>query len=160
MDLLEGERLIWSGYRAWRSQIGFLLGWGLVALLPAAAAIAIQGSGVDPRWVGLTLVLLAVLIAVAVVRRFWVHYAVTDGRVHLRRGIVARSVQTTNLSRVQNLNLRQTLLDRVLGIGTLDFDTAGTAESDSDFAFDGIADPATLQRKVLTAMGSNGGSGL
>lgn len=160
MELLEGERLIWDGYRAWRSQIGFLLTWGLLAILPAVAAIAIQGSGVDPRWIGLTMVLIAVLIGVAVVRRFWVHYAVSDRRVHLRRGIAARSVQTTNLSRVQNLNLRQSLLDRILGIGTLDFDTAGTGESDSDFAFDGIADPARLQQRVIGAMGGTGADGL
>lgn len=160
MELLDGERLIWHGYRAWRSQIGFLLAWGLVAVLPAVAGIAIQGSGVDPRWIGLSMVMLAALIGVAVVRRFWVHYAVSDRRVHLRRGIAARSVQTTNLSRVQNLNLRQSLLDRVLGIGTLDFDTAGTGESDSDFAFDGIADPAGLQQRVLNAMGGDGTGGL
>jgi uncharacterized membrane protein YdbT with pleckstrin-like domain len=40
---------------------------------------------------------------------------------------------------VQNVNTEQRLIDRVLRVGTVDFDTAGT--DDSDFTFRGIANP-------------------
>lgn len=41
-------------------------------------------------------------------------------------------------------------MQRVLGVGSIDFDTAGTNESDSEFVFAGIVDPNGLRRRIDT----------
>ncbi len=46
------------------------------------------------------------------------------------------------------MNLSQSFFDRVFGVGTLDFDTAGT--EDSDFKFRGIADPRRAAARAST----------
>jgi uncharacterized membrane protein YdbT with pleckstrin-like domain len=48
-------------------------------------------------------------------------------------------VQQTRIDRVQNVNTEQSIMDRILRVGNVDFDTAGT--DDSDFHFVGIAGP-------------------
>jgi uncharacterized membrane protein YdbT with pleckstrin-like domain len=48
-------------------------------------------------------------------------------------------VQQTNIDRVQNVNTNQSVIERMLQVGTVDFDTAGT--TDSDFKFVGVDDP-------------------
>jgi uncharacterized membrane protein YdbT with pleckstrin-like domain len=40
---------------------------------------------------------------------------------------------------VQNVNTHQSLFDRIVRVGKVDFDTAGT--DDSDFVFEGISHP-------------------
>ena len=50
--------------------------------------------------------------------------------------------QQTRIERVQNVNTSQSFLERVLGVGVVDFDTAGT--DDSEFRFVGIADPGSV----------------
>ena len=74
------------------------------------------------------------------------HYVVTNERLHIRRGLVASNVQETRLDRVQNVNTHQSVIERMLQIGTVDFDTAGSG--DSDFAFTGVAQP----EKVVAAV--------
>jgi uncharacterized membrane protein YdbT with pleckstrin-like domain len=91
-------------------------------------------------------VALVAVLAVGLVRRLGTHYLVTTQRLRIRRGILARRVQQTQLERVQNVNTDQSFLQRVLRIGTVDFDTAGT--DDSDFTFRGIADPEQVVAAV------------
>ena len=53
-------------------------------------------------------------------------------------------MQETRLDRVQNVNYNQGVLDRMFGVGTVDFDTAGT--DDSEFRFEWINNPETVVR--------------
>ena len=52
----------------------------------------------------------------------------------------------TTIDRVQNVETRQSLLERALRIGTVDFDTAGTDQS--QFCFEGVATP----KRVVVAV--------
>ena len=73
-------------------------------------------------------------------------YTITNHRLHIKRGIIARKTQEARLERVQNVNTDQGVLDRILQVGSVDFDTAGT--TDSDFAFRGVAQPEKVVRAV------------
>jgi hypothetical protein len=42
------------------------------------------------------------------------------------------------------VNLSQTIFQRLLGIGDVDWDTAGTDAADADFTFRGVDDPSAL----------------
>ena len=58
---------------------------------------------------------------------------VTNRRLHIKRGIVSRTIQETRLERVQNVNYTQSVTQRMLQIGDVDFDTA--AGDDYTFIF-------------------------
>jgi uncharacterized membrane protein YdbT with pleckstrin-like domain len=90
--------------------------------------------------------ILALSVLVGYVRRLATHYTITDRRLHIRRGILSRIEQQTTIDRVQNVETHQSLLERVLRIGTVSFDTAGT--EDSDFSFEGVATPRAVVRAV------------
>jgi uncharacterized membrane protein YdbT with pleckstrin-like domain len=145
MDLHPSEHELYSGHPSWRSTLGFYL----KGLLLAIVAGAIVWFAVDDHRVYGVLVAIAVFVVVLVVgflRRLGTHYVLTNERLHIRRGLLARDVQETRLARVQNVNTRQTVLERLLRVGTVDFDTAGT--EDSDFAFHGLAHPAAVAQAV------------
>ena len=73
-------------------------------------------------------------------------YLVTNQRLYIRRGILSKHEQQTRIDRVQNVNTEQRFRDRVLRVGTVDFDTAGT--DDSDFRFVGISSPSQVAAAV------------
>jgi uncharacterized membrane protein YdbT with pleckstrin-like domain len=62
---------------------------------------------------------------------------VTNPRLSIRRGVISRSAQQMRIDRAQNVNTQQTVMDRLVRLGTVDFDTAAT--DDSEFRFVGIA---------------------
>ena len=93
---------------------------------------------------GAGVVVFGIILAIGFVIRIGTTYTITNHRLHIKRGIIARKTQEARLERVQNVNTEQGVLDRILQVGTVDFDTAGT--TDSDFAFRGVSHP----EKVVT----------
>jgi uncharacterized membrane protein YdbT with pleckstrin-like domain len=143
MDLEPGERLIFEGHPSWRSIIGFYFkGLLIVAGGGALAGVATQiaGDEVDAGLVTLVvIVLLAIVLVAGYLKRLFTTYTITDHRLHIRRGIIARAEQQTLITRVQNVNTHQSVLQRMLAIGNVNFDTA--AGDDYDFEFSGVASP-------------------
>jgi uncharacterized membrane protein YdbT with pleckstrin-like domain len=149
MELQPGERVIFTGHPSWRSILDFYFkGLALVILGAAIAAlVTIISDKVDWAITGaVAAVVLVIVILVGLVKRTTTTYTITDRRLHIRKGVFTRVTSDTRLERVQNVNTRQTLAERLLRVGTVDFDTAGT--EDSDFAFVGVASP----RKVVEAV--------
>jgi uncharacterized membrane protein YdbT with pleckstrin-like domain len=136
MDLHPGEDVVFEGHPSWRGLLAFyasgVLGVAIVAVVLALAASV-------PVAVVAAVVLLALVLLVGFVKRMATTYMVSNQRLYIRRGILAKNVQQTRIDRVQNVNTNQTLFQRILSVGTVDFDTAGT--DDSEFRFLGIADP-------------------
>ena len=81
-------------------------------------------------------------------------YTITDRRLTIDVGLFARELHETRLERVQNVNSRQSMFERFLGIGTVDFDTAGGVGY--GFKFDGVADPHAIVRTVSQALHEGG----
>jgi uncharacterized membrane protein YdbT with pleckstrin-like domain len=84
-------------------------------------------------------VVMAIVVLAGLVVRTATDYTITNQRLRIRRGILAKRIQQTSIDRIQNVNTDQSFIDRVLRVGSVDFDTAGT--DDSDFTFRGIANP-------------------
>jgi len=109
----------------------------LAALVAAAPAL---GDGVEWGLVAAAVVVGAALVIVAgFLKRMATVYMVSSQRLYIRKGILSKHVQQTRIDRVQNVNTSQSLLERILRVGTVDFDTAGT--DDGDFRFIGISSP-------------------
>jgi uncharacterized membrane protein YdbT with pleckstrin-like domain len=94
------------------------------------------------------------------VARVATRYTITNRRLNIKRGIVSRTIQETRLERVQNVNYRQTVYQRIMQIGDVDFDTAAT--DDYNFVFAGVADPGDVVHEVdrATGTGVEGSHGL
>jgi putative membrane protein len=144
-----GETTLWEGHPSWKAMLLFYIKWTLVSLIPVVIWVLLNAVGVDisSTWFDLaTLVLLVLTYAGGWLLRRTTSYLVTDRRIRIRRGIASRHEATTHIDRVQNVNLSQTLFQRLLGIGDVDWDTAGTDAPESDFTFRGIDDPGALVR--------------
>ena len=100
------------------------------------------------------LVVLALTLVVGFLKRWATTYTITNRRLNIKRGIISREVQETRLERVQNVNTSQSVYQRVMRIGDVDFDTAASG-GDYDFIFYGVADPADVVHKVDQATGVN-----
>jgi uncharacterized membrane protein YdbT with pleckstrin-like domain len=158
MDLHSGEEIVFEGRPVWRSILSFYV-TGLVAAIAIGIVVAIATS--TGLGVAVWLVLFALVVLVGFVRRVETRYTITNQRLRIQRGILAKNVQQTRIERVQNVNTRQSMVDRILRVGTVDFDTAGT--EDSDFTFVGVGSPHLVveavdraQREAAQAVGREG----
>jgi len=144
------ETVIYSGHPSWRSMLDFHLA-GLFGALAGGAIARLVSS----NWgyaVAAFAAILAISLLIGLIRRVSTRYTITDRRLHIRRGILSRTEQHTTIDRVQNVETHQSLFERLLRIGTVSFDTAGT--DDSDFAFVGIASPRVVVAAVDRAQQS------
>jgi uncharacterized membrane protein YdbT with pleckstrin-like domain len=153
-----GERILFEGHPSWRSILDFYVKGLLLTLLvclAVALVTSVTGDGVDEGLVTIVAVVgVALTLLAGFVKRVATSYTVTDHRLHIKRGIVSRTVQETRLERVQNVNYTQSVLQRVLQIGDVDFDTA--AGDDYNFVFSGLADPDVVVHTVDQATHSSG----
>jgi uncharacterized membrane protein YdbT with pleckstrin-like domain len=153
MQLLEGEHVLWQGRPSWRSNVSHYVVWIPLALLPVIIAGAVtandHGTGLPyPTWIGISIILVILVVGIDTIRRYATHYWITNQRLVVRRGILARREQTARFERIQNVSVTQSLMDRLLKVGAVSFDTAGTDERASDFTFRGISDPESVVRIV------------
>ncbi len=123
----------------------------LLAGVAAGVAGVIADHHVQTPWViAAVLVVFGAAIAAGQLRRLRTTYSITNRRLTIEIGIFARDLHQTRLERVQNVNARQSVLERMLRIGTVDFDTAGEARF--DFTFRGVEDPRGIVRTVDRAL--------
>jgi uncharacterized membrane protein YdbT with pleckstrin-like domain len=147
VDLQAGEKVIYQGHPSWRAILGFYLKGALVgAAAGVLAALINEGAGLG---VVTFVVILAVTIVVGFIRRVATVYTITDRRLNIKIGIVARKVQETRLQRVQNVNYDQGVYERLMQIGDVEFTTAGTDES--NFVFAGVGQPEQVVKDVERA---------
>jgi uncharacterized membrane protein YdbT with pleckstrin-like domain len=153
MDLHPGEQVVFEGHPSWRALLSFYLG-GVAGAIVIAVVVALVTSVVVGVLAGA--VLIAAVLGFGLVKRQSTTYLVSTQRLYIRRGLLAKRVQQTRIDRVQNVNTEQSLRERILRVGTVDFDTAGS--DDSEFRFAGIANPGEVvtavdraQREATTA---------
>jgi uncharacterized membrane protein YdbT with pleckstrin-like domain len=151
INLSPGERVIFEGHPSWRAILGFYLKGILIAALAGVVATLFGAGGGTVFLVVLIVIGLSVLIGF--LKRVATTYTITDRRLNIKRGIVSREVQETRLERVQNVNYRQSVYQRLMQIGDVDFDTAAT--DDYNFVFAGVADPADVVHRVDQATGAS-----
>jgi len=150
LNLSPGEQVIFEGHPSWRAILGFYLKGVLIAVVLGVIAKLAFGDGTAFLVI---LVVLALTLLVGFLKRVATRYTITSRRLNIKRGIVSREIQETRLERVQNVNYRQSLYQRLMQIGDVDFDTA--ASDDYNFVFAGVADPAEVVEAVDRATGAS-----
>jgi uncharacterized membrane protein YdbT with pleckstrin-like domain len=149
LNLSAGEQVIFEGHPSWRAILGFYLKGLLVAIVLGVIAKLVDGNGSAFLVI---LVVIAITVLAGFVKRVATTYTITNRRLNIKRGIISREIQETRLERVQNVNYKQSVYQRVMQIGDVDFDTAAT--DDYNFVFYGVANPAEVVHRVDRATGA------
>src|SRR5437764_1827193 len=123
--------------------LGYYIKGVIGALMVAVIGYFLDGVGLGA---GFLLLVIALVLVAGFIRRFATIYTITTQRLRIKHGIIARHVQQTDIVRVQNVNTDQSMLERLLQVGTVDFDTAGTG--DADFKFAGVEEPEEVVAAV------------
>jgi uncharacterized membrane protein YdbT with pleckstrin-like domain len=154
VDLEPGEEIFFHGHPSWRSMAAFYVRGLIAAVLAGVIAglvTRIASGHVETGWVGAVVAVVFVVVLLSgLIRRISTTYTITNRRLTISAGLLSREMHETRLERVQNVNSRQRLLERCLGVGTVDFDTAGGAAY--DFKFHGVDDPRQIVRTVDRAL--------
>ena len=120
--------------------------WLVVALVLLIAALSLSG---DLRRGGEALAVFCAIFAIysavpALVRRASTELAVTDRRVIYKSGILARHTLEMNRSKVESVDVDQSLLGRLVGFGTII--VRGTGGSLEPIRM--ISDPLTFRSHI------------
>src|SRR5215204_1016008 len=157
-----GEQVLYEGHPSWRAILDFYIkGIAATAVVTLLAALGTNLFG-DETDAGLVTIVALIGVAITIlagfIKRVATSYTITNRRLHIKRGIVSRTIQETRLERVQNVNYQQSVLQRMLQIGNVDFDTA--AGDDYNFTFAGVSEPADVVHMVDDATRRGGSEGL
>ncbi|WP_214368573.1 PH domain-containing protein [Pseudonocardia sp. H11422] len=136
--LVEGEEVIMHKHPHWKMLVlpvlVFLVTIGLAVY---AAALIRDLSWAAYGWLGLAVVGAVIIVWFAVtplVRWRTTHFVVTTRRVLVREGVFSRQGIDIPMSRINSVQFRHTIVERLLGCGTLVIESA----SDEPLEFDDV----------------------
>ncbi len=153
VEMLRDETTIWEGHPTWRAMLSFHVKWFAVTIVLFALLIGVDKAGVNVSTsiIGLVLIVgIGLTILAGWLDRFFTQYTITTKRLHIRRGVLSKTESSTNVDRIQNITVRQSPVDRIVRVGSIEFDTAGDDSSDR-FAFRGVNDPQDLRERIMRA---------
>jgi len=105
------------------------------------------------KWTGWLVGLIVLAWAAWLVLKYfqWVmtYFVVTDRRVIYRTGVLSKKGVEIPLERINNINFHQRIIDRVIGAGDLDIESAGR---DGQSHFDFVRHPDGVQHEIYRQM--------
>ncbi len=113
-----------------------------------------------PGWTNYPIIILALIPSLWLLGRFvrWRSYvvALTSTRILVRQGIFGRDTVQLRLQRITEVNIRQELIERVLGTGSLIIDVQG---EDDSLTLEYMRKPAVVQRVINSQINEIVGGG-
>ena len=113
-----------------------------------------------PGWTNYPILILALIPGLWLLGRFvrWRSYvvALTSTRILVRQGILGRDTVQLRLQRITEVNIRQRLIERVLGTGSLIIDVQG---EDDSLTLEYMRKPAVVQRVLNSQINEIVGGG-
>lgn len=102
------------------------------------------------NWIVLGLVIAwAVWLGIKYMAWARTYFVVTNQRVIYRTGVVSRHGVEIPLDRINNINFRQRIIERMIGAGNLDIESAGDQGSST---FDFVRHPDGVQQEIYKQM--------
>src|SRR6185437_15170438 len=113
-----------------------------------------------PGWTNYPIIIIALIPGLWLLGRFvrWKSYdvALTSTRILVRQGILGRDTVQLRLQRIVEVNIRQALIERVLGTGSLVIDVQG---EDDSLTLEYMRKPAIVQRVINSQINEIVGGG-
>jgi uncharacterized membrane protein YdbT with pleckstrin-like domain len=131
---------------------------GIPLFLLLIGVISIQGSDSDAAkfvagwgW-GILALIWAGWLALKYFQWRFTYFVVTDDRVIFRTGVFAKHGVEIPLERINNINFRQGIWERVIGAGDLDIQSAG---QEGESHFEDVRHPDGVQQEIYRQMEVN-----
>jgi uncharacterized membrane protein YdbT with pleckstrin-like domain len=138
--LVEGEQVVVHTHPHWKKIVlpvlALLLVVGLGSYLAAVIATQTWSAAGWAALGGLGLVLVGWLTVLPVIRWRTTHFVVTTRRVLVREGVLTRQGIDIPMARINSVQFRHNIIERLLGCGTLVIESA----SEEALEFDDIPD--------------------
>ena len=147
----------WTGRTSWKYFSGSLILWVVLAIV-AIVGISWAAQGNDERmffWQLKWDLIIIAAMGVFFLARMFLHilshrYRLTSQRLFVERGILSQTVDQTELIRVDDVRLHKSLMDRILGLGTVE--VMSTDATDENLRVIGIAAPEQVAEAIRTNM--------
>jgi uncharacterized membrane protein YdbT with pleckstrin-like domain len=146
--LTDGERIDREMRPHWRILVVPVLVLLLTVFATSYATARWAGRWQPLAWLFLVVAVLVVgrWVVVPVVRWATTQYVLTNRRLIVRTGIVARQGRDMPLARVNDVHFRYTVLERLLGCGTLVVESAGET---GQLVIAAVPDVEVVQREIF-----------
>lgn len=135
----EGD--LWQGRASWKSMYPALLLWLVITLVVSLGIGAI--SSWNRSYVLWALGACGIYLLYVLGRHAYgvwsVSYKLSTQRLFIRRGILTQTVDQTELMRIDDVKITQTLIERMLGIGAVE--VTASDRSDKSLLIRSIEDP-------------------
>jgi len=113
-----------------------------------------------PGWINYPILIIALVPGLWLLGRYvrWRSYdvALTSTRILVRQGILGRDTVQLRLQRITEVNIRQALIERILGTGSLVIDVQG---EDDSLTLEYMRRPAVVQRVINSQINEIVGGG-
>ena len=164
VNLQDGERVLYKEY----PQKAILVFWFFKALFYAAiissfiarfvsifSIMITRSSYTDDYFLNFILFFIILLVVafayqIALLRSYTFH--ITNERVILFGGILLRKIKNVPYHKITDVSITQNIIERMLGISTLNVHTAGTGAQRPEIRFFGIRDPEKPQSIVVNEL--------
>ena len=140
------EEDLWEGRASWKSIYPSLLLWLLITL------VVTLGIGFISEWkftfwaLGLCGLYLLYLFGRHAYQVWSVSYKLSTQRLFIRRGILTQTIDQTELMRVDDVKITQTLIERMIGIGLVE--VMASDRSDKSLFLRSISDPEQVAEHI------------
>lgn len=134
---------------------GTLAGWGTILLFVAGILLAILGTmGLGLYWLALTLAAVGIIVW-RWLENFASRFEITEERLVIRRGIIAKSVDEIELYRIKDVRINFSIINQIAGIGTISISSSDETTRQGDLVIRDVeraqARREELRRLVDTA---------
>ena len=150
------EIVYFSGSPALRGSLGlfFVNGFVGIALVVGAWLLHTRGTWIVPT--AILVAILLVIFPVLLVRS--VRYRISNYRIDFERGVLSKDIDTLELWHVEDIQLHQSLLDRVMRLGTIT--VISHDETTPRLPLQSLPDPRpifeTLKQRIITVKRQRG----
>lgn len=121
----------------------------LAALLTVAATVLIAYLGGSLLWVWAAILILFGPPLIQHLKRNQISYTLKPEKIEIEQGFFSRTTQNLALRHINNVAVYQSLTERLLGIGDVLIDSAGTADK---IALKNIRNPRQHANLILTQL--------
>lgn len=142
------EKEVWQGRPAWRAYYGTWALWliaSIVALVPGYKYLAPESVWRTVLWLVIAGAAVAIFVREALVI-LGIHYRLTTQRLFINKGILTRTTDQLELVRVEDVRLRQGIIDRIVGTG--DVEIVSSDQTDNKLMLMSIASPDDVAEHV------------
>jgi uncharacterized membrane protein YdbT with pleckstrin-like domain len=150
------EQDLWTGRMHWHNAFGRVIFWLLLNVGFVVAAFYLPRfdwltqSRLAWTIVGLFVVTAVFFLGGVLIRILQTRYRLTSQRLFIERGILSRTMDQTELIRVDDVRMQQSFVNRVFNIGTILLMT--TDVTDRSVVIVGIKDPIRVTELVRQQM--------